>query len=37
MANIIMFALGMFIGGIVGFAVSRCCMAGDRNGNGDGN
>lgn len=36
MTGMVMFALGMFIGGIVGFAVARCCMTADRSDNTDG-
>lgn len=36
MTNIIMFVLGMFIGGGVGFSVICCCVLGSRSDDGDG-
>lgn len=33
MTNIIMFVLGMFVGGIVGFSITCCCLLGVRGDN----
>lgn len=35
MTGFAVFAIGMFTGGIVGFAVARCCMTADRSDNDD--
>ena len=35
MTGMVMFVLGMFIGGIVGFSVTCCCVVGGRSDNDD--
>lgn len=36
MTGMVMFVLGMFIGGIVGFSVTCCCVLGSRSDDDDG-